>query len=392
MGNNNKTKEQLLKETDQLRVRIAELEKSDNERIRAEEALQNSETRFNEAQRLTQIGSWELDLVTNTLYWSNEIYRMFNMDPKQFGATYEAFLDNIHPDDRDLVNKAYTESVKNKKPYNIVHRLLLKDGTLKFVNERCETFYDDQGNAIRSLGTVQDITWRKEAEEKIQRKTAVVEAINKIFHETLVCDTAEEVAYTCINIAEELTGSKNGLVGEVNEEGRFDTASYGDLGWGICKMPEADSIMLSKNMIIRGIWGQAILKGESQIVNNPASHPKSVGIPEGHPQIECFMGVPLKHAGETIGMIGLANKEGGYTHADQELVEALSVAFVEALHRKQAEEELKKYREYLEEMVKKRTKELEEKNKELDSALKVFVGKKLTIKNLQNRIEELEGK
>ncbi|MCK4663264.1 MAG: PAS domain-containing protein [Bacteroidales bacterium] len=179
MGNNNKTKEQLLKEIDQLRVKIAELEKSENERIRVEEALRKSETRFNEAQRLTQIGSWELDLVTNTLYWSNEIYRMFDLEPKQFGATYEVFLDNIHPDDRAFVDKAYTESVKNKKPYNIVHRLLLSDGTLKFVNERCETFYDDQGNAIRSLGTVQDITWRKQAEEELAKYSEQLEEMVK---------------------------------------------------------------------------------------------------------------------------------------------------------------------------------------------------------------------
>ncbi len=179
MGNNNKTKEQLLKETDQLRVKIAEQEQFEKERIRVEEALQKSETRFNEAQRLTQIGSWELDLVTNTLYWSDEIYRMFNLDPKQFGATYEAFLNNIHPDDRDFVNKAYTESVKNKKPYNIVHRLLINDGTLKFVNERCETFYDDQGNAIRSVGTVQDITKRKQAEEELAKYSEQLEEMVK---------------------------------------------------------------------------------------------------------------------------------------------------------------------------------------------------------------------
>nr|MBC8279060.1 PAS domain S-box protein [FCB group bacterium] len=159
-------------------------------------------------------------------------------------------------------------------------------------------------------------------------------------------------AYTCINMAEELTGSEYGLIGEVNEAGRFDTISYGDLGWAICKIPESDAIALSKNMLIRGIWGQAILKGESQIVNDTTSHPESLGFPEGHPQIVNFMGVPLKDKGKTIGMIGLANKEGGYEPADQEAVEALSVAFVEALRRKRAEEALRaseeKYRTIVE--------------------------------------------
>ncbi|MBA7549740.1 putative diguanylate cyclase DgcE [subsurface metagenome] len=132
------------------------------ERKKAEQELRESEARLNEAQRIAQIGSWELDLITNTLYWSDEIYRMFDLKPEQFSSTYEGFLDTIHPDDRAFVDKAYTESVKNKIPYDIVHRLPLKDGTLKFVNERCKTFYDDAGKAVRSIGTIQDITDRKE--------------------------------------------------------------------------------------------------------------------------------------------------------------------------------------------------------------------------------------
>ncbi len=136
---------------------------------KSEEALKESETRLNEAQQIAHIGSWELDLITNTLHWSDEVYRIFDLEPQQFDPTYEAFLDNIHPDDREFVNNAYTESVKNKKTYDIIHRLLLKDGTLKFVNERCETFYNDNGKAVRSIGTVQNVTRRIQAEEELKK-------------------------------------------------------------------------------------------------------------------------------------------------------------------------------------------------------------------------------
>ena len=91
------------------------------------------------------------------------------------------------------------------------------------------------GEEWHAVGIVRDITERKRAEEHTLRQTAVLKAINKVFQETLNCETAEEVAYTCINMAEELTGSEYGLIGEVNEAGRFDTLSYGDLGWAICK-------------------------------------------------------------------------------------------------------------------------------------------------------------
>ncbi|MCK4277752.1 MAG: diguanylate cyclase, partial [Desulfurellaceae bacterium] len=132
------------------------------------EALQKSEARLKEAEKLALLGYWELDLQKNVLYWSDEIYRIFEIDPSRFEASYEAFLNTVHPDDRELVNRAYTESAKNRTPYSIDHRILLKDGRIKFVHERCETYYDEQSNAVRSLGTAQDITERKKAEERIK--------------------------------------------------------------------------------------------------------------------------------------------------------------------------------------------------------------------------------
>lgn len=131
----------------------------------------NAEVRFNEAQRLAKVGSWELDLCTNTLIWSDEIFRIFEIDKRQFGASYEAFLDAIHPDDRDLVNRAYTESLMNRTPYMIVHRLKMVDGRIKYVRETCESFFDadGKGKPLRSVGTVQDITELHKAEEELSR-------------------------------------------------------------------------------------------------------------------------------------------------------------------------------------------------------------------------------
>lgn len=159
-------------------------------RKRAEEQLQHSLRSLAEAQRIVHLGNWELDLVSNVLTWSDEIYRIFEIDPEKFGASFEAFLDGIHPDDRDRVNSAYTESVKNRTPYNIVHRLLMKDGRVKYVNERCETHYGEDGKPLRSFGTVHDITEQKVAElalialkndleNRVSARTAELEDANK---------------------------------------------------------------------------------------------------------------------------------------------------------------------------------------------------------------------
>jgi PAS domain S-box-containing protein len=140
-----------------------------------EAAMRISSERLNEAQRIAHMGSWELDLVTGTLDWSDEIFRLFEIDQTRFGATYEAFLHAIHPDDRDAVNAAYVRSLQSRQPYEIKHRLLMADGRIKHVHERCESDFDAQGKPLRSIGTVQDITELTHAEEAIRKLNAELE-------------------------------------------------------------------------------------------------------------------------------------------------------------------------------------------------------------------------
>ncbi len=149
------TYKELAQKVKTLEKKLAELEQD-------KEAILERKARLNEVEHLANLGHWELDLVTNSLYWSDEIYRIFDLDPERFGATYESFLEIVHPDDRKFVHEAFSESIKNKTDYDIVHRLLLKDGRIKYVHEKCQTIYDTNGKPSRSLGTVQDITRQKQ--------------------------------------------------------------------------------------------------------------------------------------------------------------------------------------------------------------------------------------
>lgn len=139
------------------------------ERGQAEEKLAASEEKLKAAQRIAGFGSWTLDHDSKALLWSDGIYRIFEIDPKDFGASYEAFLDAIHPDDRDMVNQAYTRSLETRQPYDVEHRLLMADGRIKYVHERCETHFDGNGKPLLSCGTVQDVSERKQAEAEIRR-------------------------------------------------------------------------------------------------------------------------------------------------------------------------------------------------------------------------------
>ena len=136
-----------------------------------EQALRRSQSGLEEAQRIAKLGSWELNLLTNDLIWSDEIYRIFEIDEEDFKATYEAFLGRVHPDDREQVNRAFTESLSNNVPYDIIHRLEMSDGRIKYVHELCEFQYDEENRPINAHGTVQDVTERHLVElELIQAK------------------------------------------------------------------------------------------------------------------------------------------------------------------------------------------------------------------------------
>jgi PAS domain S-box-containing protein len=147
---------------------IQAFHRDSTERRVVEKELLDSTERLKEAQRIGHIGNWELDLVTNQLLWSDEIFRIFEIDPAVFGASYEAFLEGIHPDDREAVNRAYASSLETRIPYDIDHRLLMPDGRVKYVHERCETSYSAEGQPLRSVGTVQDNTERVMAEKALR--------------------------------------------------------------------------------------------------------------------------------------------------------------------------------------------------------------------------------
>jgi PAS domain S-box-containing protein len=139
-----------------------------SERKEMEEKLRRSETSLKEAQKIAKLGSWELEFPSQKLTWSDEIYRMFELDSEHEIASYETFLKFVHPEDREMVNSAYADSLKNMLPYEIAHRVVMPDGRIKYVTEACKTHYDENGNPTLSIGAVQDVTERKQMEKELE--------------------------------------------------------------------------------------------------------------------------------------------------------------------------------------------------------------------------------
>ena len=137
-------------------------------RKQAEEAVRATEMRLVEAQSLTKVGSWETDLSTLKVVWSAETYKIFDLDQNVFHASHQAFLNFVHPEDRQKVDDAFLNSFDGSSYNAIEHRILTAKGVTKYVEERWRVFRNDQAQPLRAVGTCQDITERTEAAELLR--------------------------------------------------------------------------------------------------------------------------------------------------------------------------------------------------------------------------------
>lgn len=184
-------------------------------------ALKNSEEQMRLAQKIAKIGHWTFDIINNTLFWSDEVYRIFEVDPSEFEPTYEKFLQFIPLDDREKIDTEYKKSIKEKRNYSATHRITTIKGKNKYILEQCNNMFDKKGNIISSIGTVQDITEKVESDIAIKEneellnmlfrinpiptavinfKTLKFERINNFFTNTLEYTIDELINYTPASI------------------------------------------------------------------------------------------------------------------------------------------------------------------------------------------------
>ncbi len=130
--------------------------------------LRISDARLADAQRIAHSGSWVWEIEEDQISWSDEIFRIFGLAPQEFSATYEAFIESIHPEDRELVDSAVNAAFHKEAPYSIDHRIIRPDGSIRYVHEEGEVTYNDKGEPVQMVGTVQDITERIESEAQIR--------------------------------------------------------------------------------------------------------------------------------------------------------------------------------------------------------------------------------
>jgi PAS domain S-box-containing protein len=183
--------------------RVVHLLNIEKQKQEAEQALKDSETRLKEAQKIAKIGSWEYYFETDKVYWSEEMYRIFEVNPRKFELKSDHLITLYHPDDQQLIRKGIEEAIEGKV-FNLDLRVSLPNNRIKYVNLNAYFHHDQYGNYEKFTGTVQDISDRKQVERELIEAKKLAEESGKVKEQFLA------------NMSHEIRTPMNAIIGFAN--------------------------------------------------------------------------------------------------------------------------------------------------------------------------------
>lgn len=359
--------------------------------------LRESEAQLKLAEEISHLGSWTFDLVNNRLSWSDETFRIFGHAPQEFQPTYDIFLQAIHPDDRQMVDSAFSESLHGQgNQYDIVHRIIIKStGEIRTVREKCMHSRDAAGRIARSNGMVLDITDRKRTEEALEKRilalTRPIESPGSIdFEELFNLDDIQRLQdefAEATGVASIITHPDGTPITRPSNFCRLCSDIIRNTEKGLANCYKSDALLgryspkgpMIQTCMSGGLWdaGAGISVGGSHIANwligqvrdetqteaKMRDYAKEIGADEDS-LIEAFREVPAMSRGQfdrvARVLFTLANQLS--TAAYQNVQQARFIS-----ERREMEKELQLLNAELEKRVALRTAELERLNRELES-------------------------
>jgi PAS domain S-box-containing protein len=343
-------------------------------RVPTEKELERKKRHHELALRAANAGSWDWDIVAGNLSWSDTIEAMFGFSRGEFAGTYEAFLNCVHPEDRPHVVEAVNACLDQGRKYDIEHRIVWPDGSVRWVSETGDIIQDEDRRPVRMLGVVKDITHRQaiqeelrkardELEKRVEERTeqlskankklrhqiekqkrtesrirldeARLEAIYQLGHMSPA--SVAELAGFALDQGIKLTGSEVGFLGLLSEdESTYTLHAVSKDVMPVCKVA-GDPVHWE--VAEAGVWADAIRRRKTLIVDDYSQpHPSKRGMPEGHFALHRFMVVPLLDAKRIVAVVGVGNKTSSYNKTDDRQLSLLLEGMWRYIQRNRAQE------------------------------------------------------
>src|SRR6266850_6317349 len=369
-GSQRRAKESLREARDELELKVQErtaelqrvnreLQAEITERKEAEQALLSSEAQLKQAQAIAHLGSYEIDVLTGTSRWSDELFRILGLDPKNRALTRQEFVDRIiHPEDRPYAVQSFNEMIHGK-PYAIQYRVLRLDGSVRFVQSMGEPIKGSDDIVVRFAGALLDITERKQSEDNLARLNRTLQSLYQC-NQALVHATDEsELLQTVCRILVEVGRVRMAWVGYRELDAAKTVCPVAQAGYdqGYVESVKATWAVSERG---QGPTGTAIRTGKPSWTNSikidPSIAPwRAEALKRGY----CSnISLPLMSDGKPFGALTLyAEEPNAFNERTVEQFTELSnnlaygvIALRTREERKRAEKELQKQTAYLDEL------------------------------------------
>ncbi len=307
------------------------------ERKKAEEDLRRSEATLAEAQSIAHLGNWEWDAKTGQVWWSDETYRIYGLEPGVIAPTLDTVTEIFHPEDRHLLRRAIDQAFHQDKPYGFEHRIVRPDGMVRWVYRQVKVVRRQGEKSLRLIGTVQDITERKEAEEEKARQASRAALRSEVNAALAEGGTLQSMLQRCMESMVRRLGAAFARVWTLNEEEDVlelwaSAGMYTHLDGPHSRVPVGQYKI---GLIARERRPHLT----NDVLGDPHVHDKEWAEQEG---MVAFAGYPLVIEDRLVGVLAIFTRER-LAEATINVLASVAGTMAQGIERKRAEENLRAY-------------------------------------------------
>jgi len=300
---------------------LIETKYTQHKNIEASQLMQINEERFRRSQQYANIGTWDWDIKSGELYWSDRVAPLLGINSTTPKSTFNNFFTAVHPDDQEMVKIAIESCIDQDAEFNIEHRVI-RNNNIRWVHQKGAVITNENGENVRMLGVIQDMHERKTMEKQLSFQKKLLDAINNAVMQFLSSNRTGDVSHYLLNELIEITESTFGFIGELKFDGEdnFNLQVHASNDRGSEKHmnnEDWEPLLNNNNPLV----SSAIQKSETLVCNDATSTLALENNPlNAYIKLKTYLGLPIFHGNKLIGMIGLANRCEGY---DRDLVLSL---------------------------------------------------------------------